>query len=191
MTAIIVSYTMFFIYQTEKAFAIVIAVLLLMRLHLFFDENKRHNYSEGGIGDYNQELNELADLLKDQRYNLYDKMKIKQLINKYVQSIGDETKIFESRSSKVKEFVLTFVSPIVAFFAGSIDKSNYTNAQWMSTGIIIVVFIIVANYAYSSISELFRMLKWDNVEKKKELVKKLQDLLDRDFIIENDDLIVP
>ena len=33
------------------------------------------------------------------------------------------------------------------------------------------------------------MVSWNEVEKEKQFVKKLQDLLDRDFVVETEDLI--
>lgn len=48
--------------------------------------------------------------------------------------------------------------------------------------------VIGGEYICSSVIELIGMISWNQLEKEGYFVLKLQDLLDRDFVIEKDDL---
>ena len=56
-------------------------------------------------------------------------------------------------------------------------------------GLAIIIIVVSGKYICSSIVELVEMISWNQLEKEKHFVLKLQDLLDRDFTIEQDDLI--
>ena len=93
------------------------------------------------------------------------------------------------KNSNIKEFVCTYIVPVIAFFAGKINITDSPNAEWISIGIVIVIVMVLGKYICSSIIELVDMISWNQLEKEKHFVLKLQDLLDRDFIIEQDDLL--
>ena len=76
-----------------------------------------------------------------------------------------------------------------SFFAGRINVTESSTAEWLAVGIVIIIVVISIKYICSSIIELIGMISWNQLEKEKYFVFKLQDLLDRDFSIEQDDLI--
>lgn len=78
---------------------------------------------------------------------------------------------------------------MIAFFTGRINATESSNTEWFAIGIVIVVVLVSGKYMFSSIMELIEMISWNQLEKEKHLVLKLQDLLDRDFVIEQNDLI--
>lgn len=78
---------------------------------------------------------------------------------------------------------------MIAFFTGRINTTESSAAEWLAVGIIIIMVVISGKYICSSIIELIGMISWNQLEKERYFVLKLQDLLDRDFVIEQDDLI--
>lgn len=79
--------------------------------------------------------------------------------------------------------------PVIAFFAGKINITDSSNTEWLAMGLAIIIIVVSGKYICSSIVELVEMISWNQLEKEKHFVLKLQDLLDRDFTIEQDDLI--
>ena len=76
-----------------------------------------------------------------------------------------------------------------SFFAGRINTDESSSAEWLAVGIVIIIVVVSGKYICSFIIELIGMISWNQLEKEKYFVLKLQDLLDRDFIIEQEDLI--
>lgn len=93
------------------------------------------------------------------------------------------------KSSDLKEFICTYIVPVIAFFAGKINITDSSNTEWLAMGLAIIIIVVSGKYICSSIVELVEMISWNQLEKEKHFVLKLQDLLDRDFTIEQDDLI--
>ena len=159
-----------------------IVTLVLERIH-------RKKW-ESNIKEYNIELNLLAELLKEKDFDLYGKNKIKQLIYKYYQDIEKQETRKKNRSSDIKTFICTYIIPVIAFFAGRINITESSAAEWLAIGITIITVVVSGKYIGSSIIELMEMISWNQLEKEKHFVLILQDLLDRDFVIEQDDLIL-
>ena len=78
-------------------------------------EKTRHRKWETNLKGYNEELNIIAEILKEEDFNLYEKNKIKQLICKYYQSIDIYETMNEKKNSDIKEFVCTYIVPVIAF----------------------------------------------------------------------------
>lgn len=152
-------------------------------------ERIRHKKWEVNLKGYNEELNIIAEILKEEEFNLYEKNKIKQLICKYYQSIELHETEDAKKNSDIKEFVCTYIVPVIAFFAGKINVTNSSNAKWIAIGVVIIIVVASGKYICSAIMGLVEMISWNQLEKEKHFVLKLQDLLDRDFVIEQEDLI--
>lgn len=121
---------------------------------------------------------------------MYDKVKIKQLIRKYCQAIDQYNQKSAHKSSEIKGFICTYIVPVVAFFAGKINASSFTSdSEWIAVGILVIIIVVFIKYVYASIVEVARMISWNVLEKERSFVPKLQDLIDRDFVIEQEDLI--
>lgn len=152
-------------------------------------ERMRRKKWEMNLKGYNVDLDLLAEILKERDFNLYEKNKIKQLIRKYYQDIEIQESKKNQKSSDIREFICTYIVPVIAFFAGRINTNESSSAEWLAIGIIIIIVVVSGKYICSSIIELIGMISWNQLEKEKYFVLKLQDLLDRDFIIEQEDLI--
>lgn len=152
-------------------------------------ERMRRKKWEMNLKGYNVDLDLLAEILKERDFNLYEKNKIKQLIRKYYQDIEIQESKKNQKSSDIREFICTYIVPVIAFFAGRINTNESSSAEWLAVGVIIIIVVVSGKYICSSIIELIGMISWNQLEKEKYFVLKLQDLLDRDFIIEQEDLI--
>lgn len=152
-------------------------------------ERIRRKKWETNLKGYNVDLDLLAEILKERDFNLYEKNKIKQLIRKYYQDIEIQESKKTQKSSDIREFICTYIIPVIAFFAGRINTNESSSAEWLAVGIVIIIVVVSGKYICSSTIELIGMISWNQLEKEKFFVLKLQDLLDRDFIIEQEDLI--
>lgn len=162
------------------------AIIYLSTLAL---ERMRRRKWETNLKEYNKDLNLLAEILKEKDFNLYEKNKIKQLICKYYHSIEKQEAKKNKKSSDIKEFICTYIVPVIAFFTGRLNITESSNTEWLAVGIVIIIVVVSGKYICSSIVELIEMISWNQLEKEKHFVLKLQDLLDRDFVIEQDDLL--
>lgn len=144
---------------------------------------------ETGLKEYNKELTLLAELLKEKDFDLYEKNKIKQLIYKYYQDIEKREAQKTRKSSAIKDFICTYIVPVIAFFAGKINTTDSSTVEWLAMGIAIIILVISGKYVCSSVIELIDMISGNQLESEKNFVLKLQDLLDRDFTIAHEDLI--
>ena len=160
---------------------IYIATLLLERM--------RRKKWKTNLKGYNNDLDLLAEILKEKDFNLYEKNKIKQLIRKYYQDIETQESKKNKKNNDIREFICTYIVPVIAFFAGRINTDESSSAEWLAVGIVIIIVVVSGKYICYSIIELIGMISWNQLEKEKYFVLKLQDLLDREFIIEQEDLI--
>jgi len=150
-------------------------------------ERIRHGKGEENLVEYHKELDQIASILKDNK--LYEKNALKQLIHKYYRSIEEGEAKNEKKSGSIREFICTYIVPIIAFFLGKLDLTTTPNTEWLAIGIVSVIVVASGKYIYSAWVELIMTISWNQLEKEKKFVLKLQDLLDRDFLIEQEDLL--
>ena len=182
---------MFFVPKIPSSLYYVIIFLygFVMRLVESLIERKRHKIWEKNTQRYNKDLDLLSEILKTQEFNLYSKYKIKQLISKFKISIKERQNENKEKVDKAKVFLATYILPIIAFFAGKIEIKNTELIEWIATAVVIICIILLGKSIASSITELLKMISGDRLEQEKYVSLLLQDLLDRDFIVEKDDLI--
>ena len=162
----------------------------VVHVEIMILERVRHKKWEKNIKEYNEELDRIAGILKRNEYNMYDKIKIKQLIRKYREAINQHNQKHANKSNELKDFLYTFIVPIIAFSAGKINATSFSSdSEWIAIGGILIIIVVFIKFVYSSLVELAGMISWNVLEKEKSFVPKLQDLLDRDFAIEQEDLI--
>lgn len=178
-----------FIIPAQNMLIMMIAYGAIIYISTSVVERIRRRKWETNLKEYNEELTLLAKILKEEDFDLYEKNKIKQLICKYYQSIEKQEAKKSKKSSEIKEFICTYIVPVIAFFTGRIDTTQSSDTEWLAVCITIIIVVVSVKYIYSSIVELIEMISWNQLEKEKHFVLKLQDLLDRDFVIEQDDLI--
>lgn len=185
----ITAFGIYIFYQSMGTLLIVVAYVAVLYISTLMLEKRGHTKWEKNLEDYKKDIDIIADILKQKEFDLYEKNKIKQLICKYYQSIKVHEKRNEKRNSDLKEFIYTYMIPIVAFFAGKLNTANYPNGEWIAFGFAIVIMMLCIKYVFYSLKQLIELLSWNRIEKEKNFVLKLQDLLDRDFVIEDSDIL--
>lgn len=174
--------------HTQAVFIAMIVYIFIIYIATISLDRMRHSKWEANLKEYNEDLNTIAEILREE-FDLYEKNKIKQLIYKYHQSIERHETKNTKKNSEIKEFICTYIVPVIAFFAGKININDSSNNEWIAIGIVIIIVVASGKYFCSSIAELVSMISWNQLEKEKHIVLRLQDLLDRDFTIEQDDLL--
>ena len=178
------------IFQSQEMIFVMVGYVVVLYIITIILERIRHKKWKINLKKYNEDLDIIAQILKQEEFQLYEKNKIKQLICKYNKSIEQQDNLYSKRSSKMKEFICTYLIPIITFFAGKLSITNSSNDEWIAICLVIIFILISGKYIHSGIMEMIAIISWNQLEKEKYFVLKLQDLLDRDFIIEQNDLIL-
>lgn len=179
----------FFCFHNYVMFIVMWVYMIVLYLIVISLEKWWHKKWKENNKEYNDQLNIIASILKKSEFNLYSKNKIKQLIAKYYQSIQQVTTIQDKTKNNAKEFYSLYIVPIIAFFGGKVNTTGFNNSEIIAAAIIFVILVTNIKYIIGVFIEIFKMIGWNQLEKEKHFVLKLQDLLDRDFIIEKDDLL--
>ncbi len=112
-------------------------------LQIIFFEKSRHKKWRNNIIEYNKELDKIAEILKRKEFNLYEKIKIQQLIRKFQQSINDENQKRTVKNSKIENFVTLYIVPLITFFAGKINNTVFSSeAEWIAFGLVVIIMLL-------------------------------------------------
>lgn len=178
------------IYKINTAFILSLVLIVVLDIETMILEGTRHRNWKENIDEYNLELNKIASILKRKEFNLYEKIKIKQLICKLYLKIDYDTQEDLHKKEEKRLFLIKYIIPVITFFVGKLNLLDlFSESSIIVLGISIVVIVYLVKYDYTQTVELLKVLKWNTAEKGKEFLPKLQDLLDRDFEIGPEDLI--
>lgn len=178
------------IYKINTAFILSLVLIVVLDIETMILEGTRHRNWKENIDEYNLELNKIASILKRKEFNLYEKIKIKQLICKLYLKIDYDTQEDLHKKEEKRLFLIKYIIPVITFFVGKLNLLDlFSESSIIVLGISIVVMVYLVKYDYTQTVELLKVLKWNTAEKGKEFLPKLQDLLDRDFEIGPEDLI--
>ena len=162
---------------------------MTLLVYLFISTRLRRKNWHVNIKQYNRTLDVLKEILCEKDIKYYSKNKIKILIHKCEHSINEIISAKEKSKLEIINFVEKFIIPIVAFTIGlmSDELKNEDMLYICVTGIIIIVLI---NLSIKGISYILEDIEGNKVEERKYMRDKLQDLLIRDFEVEDKDLYV-
>lgn len=163
-----------------------IAYTLALWIMIWISESFHNKRWKQNIEQYNDALSRLKNILTE--YDLYEKNKIKQLIYKYKQEANDIEKELNKWDDIYTELKVSYAIPFIAFVAGKIGNDLSLN------DIIILAFfamicLLLLKVIFAGIKAINIDMRNDPVGRRKRFVKKLQDLLDREFEILNEDLL--
>ena len=142
--------------------------------------------SKENLEFYYKNLDVLRVVLKEQK--LYEKNKIKQLIRKYKYSLQEEEEENRQREQNNINKINIVVLPMIGYIGGKLN-GLIDNEILLVGAIIVLISFVVVGCLKTELMMLIDLLTGERTEKKKQLVKKLQDLLDTDFPIEDSDLL--
>lgn len=138
---------------------------------------------------YNEQLNMIKEILTEQNFNLYEKNKIRQLINKFKVDIENLEKKDTNRKENQKNFSNTYILPILAFAAGKLSE-KITGKDLIVACFLIIILLVAVKLIMENIWILqIEIIEGNEIVRKRDFMVMLQDLLDRDFSIEKEDLI--
>ncbi len=166
---------------------IIIMFITSLYLLCFKLENKHHKEWQNNLAKYEDDLQILKKLLE--HFKLFDKNKIKQLICKYYQDIAALEAEENKKNTRNKSFYVSYIIPVIAFCIGRIDFAGTTNEEWFAIAIVIIVVLFSAKQLYASFQDLIGIIAWNQLQKEKYIVLRLQDILDTEFPIEEGDLL--
>lgn len=176
-----------FKYQSIFLIGLFLYVFIVYVLMSLVEHSNRKNWNIN-LDKYIDSLDVLKNILKLEKYDLYEKYKIKQLIRKYNQSIEKIERESERRGERNIKFLNTYILPVVGFSVGRIT-SGIAAQDIIIMALYILSFISLFMFLFLQARELMEIIDGNRLEKKKNIVIRLQDLLDRDFEILEDDLI--
>ena len=113
--------------QSQAMFIVMIIYVIIIYVLTSTLERTRHRKWKSNLKEYNEDLDLLTEILNEEDFNLYEKNKIKQLICKYYRSIEQGEVKNAKKSSDLKEFICTYIVPVIAFFAGKINITDSSN----------------------------------------------------------------
>lgn len=176
-----------FKYQSIFLIGLFLYVFIVYVLMSLVEHSNRKNWNIN-LDKYIDSLDVLKNILKLEKYDLYEKYKIKQLIRRYNQSIEKIERESERRGERNIKFLNTYILPVVGFSVGRIT-SGIAAQDIIIMALYILSFISLFMFLFLQARELMEIIDGNRLEKKKNIVIRLQDLLDRDFEILEDDLI--
>lgn len=161
-----------------------LVIYLFASLISFF---QRKEWKEN-IEHYTDLLDILKAVLMGEEFNLYNKNKMKQLRRKIQNEICEEEAEREKGKQNRLNTFQTYFLPVISFICGAITREKST-ADLVSMGIIAIIFMAGLIWTKVVIIEFHTQINGNLLYKKKRLAKQLQDLIDREFDIEDADLL--
>ncbi len=132
------------------------------------------------ILNYNKKLDCLKDILCEKNVNYYSKSKIEKLIDQCEKSIIDLTSEKEKKRERRNRLIEKAILPIIAFGAGVMSqKIGITEVVQICT--VAIVIVIITNMYILGFNIFIEEITGNELEKRKYLKGKLEDLLIRDF----------
>lgn len=163
----------------------IIYIILICICYVIFEIKRNKNWKDN-LEFYYTNLDVLRGVLKEQK--LYEKNKIKQLIRKYKYSLQEEEEENRQREQNNINKINIVVLPMIGYIGGKLN-GLIDNEILLVGAIIVLISFVVVGCLKTELMMLIDLLTGERTEKKKQLVKKLQDLLDTDFPIEDSDLL--
>lgn len=176
-----------FMKKDVAAFYSVIAMFIITIIWIILFRISYRKKWSSNLDKYNQNLDLISKALKEA--GITGKNQKKQLIRKLKEDILQLEKQEDKKKTNFEKFSTTYIIPIIAFCAGKYIKDFSAN-DVVSISIVVIACIFGIRMLGLAIGELRTCLIYGNeLQKKQEFLVKLQDLVDRDFEIENEDLI--
>lgn len=186
---VIISCVFLFYENLKGFFGGTISIIVTYFIYIcVFTRLRRKNWHEN-IKEYNESLNGLKDILKEKNINYYSKKRILILIKQCENSIDKIKSVKEKSKSEINNFVEKYIIPIIAFSVGILNNEIKSN-DMLYICLISIVIIVLLNISIKGISYMIDDAEGNKVEEREYMRDKLQDLLIRDFEVEDKDLYV-
>lgn len=181
---------LFSFYKNVQAILIIACIMVIFGIifTIAARSNNRKTWRRN-VDEYNEKIDIVKEVLNTPGIQIDNKIKIKQLIRKYNIDIERIKEKNTNRENNYKKFSSNYIIPIIAFGAGRICEDMNTNnmLSFCILGVIMVLALKIVLYSVSIMQN--QIIEGDELARKRDFVLKLQDLLDRDYDIEEEDLI--
>lgn len=159
-----------------------ISIGIIMFMYIGFSVRMRRKKWVDNIGEYNDSLDRLKEILCNASINYYNKKKITKLIEQCKDEIS--SLIAEKIRSKEDKFkyIQIIIIPIFSFVAGSMTR-DMDRLYEIALSITLFIIVIIISLCSKGLEILLDDLSGGLVEERKFICEKLQDLLIRDFKI--------
>lgn len=148
-----------------------------------FNKLRRKNWHEN-IEQYNDSLDGLKAILSEKCINYYSEKRIKVLIKQCKDSINEIKSDKENFKYQMNTFLEKYIVPIFAFSVGIMSK-EIGSYDMLYICLLSVVVIVMIRISIKGISYIIEDAEGNKIEERKYVLNKLQDLLIRDFDIED------
>lgn len=176
----ILSYILFLIKKYKWSLYTIAGMVIVLYILIYILSVRSRKKWKDNIKNYNKKLDKLKDILSEENINYYSENKIKYLIDQCDKSINDRISVNEKKKEKRHRFIEKYILPIVAFGAGVMsDKIDIS--ELIQICIMAIIIIIIINIYIWLIDIFIEEITGTELEKKKSLKCKLEDLLIRDF----------
>lgn len=166
-------------------------IIMMMASQIWDVMNRKRNQKKWNVNihKYQDRLDMIREILSKPEFNMYEKNKLKQLIRKYKKDIDNhETKDLRLKGD-YSNFLSRYIIPVVAFGAGKLSQ-EMTGVDLVVICVYMLIFLIYVKMIGDGIRMIrTEIVEGNEIERKHLFMQELQDLLDRDFPIEEKDLL--
>lgn len=182
---VIVAIVFVFLTKLECFIYSIIVIVVTSLIYIFISTRTRRKNWHENIEQYNKTLDDLKTILCGETIQYYSKSKIKILIHQCEQSINEIITQKEKFKTENNNFIEKFIIPIVAFAVG-IMSTELKSEDMLTICLIALIFIILLNFSIKGFSYVLEDIEGNLVEERLYMRDKLQDLLVRDFDVEEE-----
>lgn len=169
--------------------SIFITLIVAYETWMTLDRKRAQKKWDVNIQNYQERLDMIKGILSDPVFNMYEKNKLKQLIRKYKMN----TNICDNDNLEMKgncyNFLDKYIIPVIAFSAGKLFQEMTSEDIFEVCLYILIIIFSVKILAYGILSIHKEIVEGNKIKRKRQFMQELQDLLDRDFSIEENDLL--
>ncbi len=153
------------------------------------DRKRNQKKWNENIHKYHDKLDIVKEILSKPEFNMYEKNKLKQLICKYKVDIDNIKKENLDIKQNYNDFCGGYIVPVIAFGAGKLSQ-EITGEDLFAICVGVIALLVLIKVMIDNIWMMrIEIIEGNEIERKQDFMQKLQDLLDRDFPIEEKDLL--
>lgn len=189
IVCVLVVFIMLLLDWPNIAICAIIIMMVATSIWSILNRRRQRKKWDINIHKYQDRLDMIREILIKPEFNMYDKNKLKQLIRKYKEDIDRIEKENSDIKRNYSNFLSKYIAPVITFAIGKWSQ-EITGADVFVICVFVLIVVVLTKIIIDSISMIQTEIIEGNERNRKYLfVQELQDLVDRDFPIENEDLL--
>lgn len=175
--------------QKKVFLCTLVALFIASQIWYVLDRKRNQKKWDENMHKYHDRLDIIKEVLSKPEFNMYEKNKLKQLICKYKADIDNLKKKNLDIKQNYNNFCGGYIVPVIAFGAGKLSQ-EMTGEDLFVMCLGVIAFLVLIKVIVDNIWIMrTEFIEGNEIERKQDFLQKLQDLLDRDFSIEEGDLL--